>query len=348
MSDFQDKKDTSWLDNLRVVATISVIFLHVAAPFLYKFGKIGSFDWWTANVYDSLVRFCVPVFVMITGALLLPKDYQLEDYLKKRVTRIILPFLFWILIYLIHVLSLLKNGFKLPFLEILTIGSTKFAYKTTYHFWYIYMIIGIYLFIPILSKWVKRATEKEILYFLLLWVVAIIIAQPLFSTYIPDFNLKYFSGFVGYIVLGYYLSIRNFEKVKNIRIISFLIFTTGVLLTIFGTYFLSKYNGRFIIDLYTYFSPNVVIAAVGLFLFFKQTNLTNPKLKIVRKFINKHSFGIYFVHILVLFYLNKFGINGAVFGPILGIPITTIVCLAVSSLIIYLLKKLPFGDKFAG
>ncbi|WP_165501854.1 acyltransferase [Pedobacter frigiditerrae] len=348
MSDFQQKEDTSWLDNLRVVATISVIFLHVAAPFLYKFDKISGFNWWTANVYDSLVRFCVPIFVMITGALLLPKDYELSDYLKKRVTRIILPFIFWISIYLLHVLSTLKNGFKLPFLEMLNIGSTKIAYKTTYHFWYIYMIIGIYLFIPILSKWVKRATEKDIIYFLVLWVIAIIIANPLFLKHIPDFNLKYFSGFVGYVVLGYYLSIRNFEKVKHIRTISFFIFTTGVLLTIFGTYFLSISNGRFTIDLYTYFSPNVVIAAIGLFLFFKHTNLVNPQLKVIRKFTNKHSFGIYFVHILVLYYLSRFGVNGAVFGVVFGIPLTTILCLAISGLIIYLLKKLPFGDKLAG
>ncbi|TKC05662.1 hypothetical protein FA048_18290 [Pedobacter polaris] len=340
MSDFKLKEDTSWLDNLRVIATISVIFLHVAAPFLYKFTKISGFNWWTANVYDSLVRFSVPIFVMITGALLLPKDYQLNDYLKKRVVRIIFPFLFWISIYSIHVLYLLKNGFKLPFLQMLTIGSTTFAYRTTYHFWYIYMIIGIYLFIPILSKWIKNAKEKEIHYFLLLWIVAIIIAQPLFSKYVPDFNLQYFAGFIGYVVLGYYLSIRNFENVKHIKAIALLIFATGVLLTVFGTYFLSLISGRFVIDLYTYFSPNVIIAAVGLFLFFKHINLANPIWKAIRKFINKHSFGIYFIHILVLFYLNKSGINGAVLGPAFGIPFATLACLCISGLMIYLLKKI--------
>lgn len=347
MTHFQSKEDTSWLDNLRVTATISVIFLHVAAPFLSKFGNISNFNWWTANVYDSLVRFSVPVFVMITGALLLPKEYQLNDYLKKRVVRIVFPFAFWITVYLIHVLSLLKNGFKLPFLDMLTIGATKFANQTTYHFWYIYMIIGIYLFIPIISKWAKKATEREILYFLLLWSIAIAIAQPIFFNYVPDFNLKYFAGFIGYIVLGYYLFVKNLENVKHIKAISFFIFIFGVLITIFGTYFLSYYNDRFIIDLYNYFSPNVVIAAIGLFLFFKHIKLENSQLKIVRKFINKHSFGIYLVHILVLFYLNKFGVNGALFGPILGIPITALLCLAISSLIIFLLKKLHLG-KLAG
>jgi surface polysaccharide O-acyltransferase-like enzyme len=347
MTHIQSKEDTSWLDNLRVTATISVIFLHVAAPFLYKFDKISSFNWFTGNVYDSLVRFSVPIFVMITGALLIPKDDQLNDYLKKRVIRILYPFIFWITVYLIHVLSLLKNGFKLPFLDMLTIGTTKFSNQTTYHFWYIYMIIGIYLFIPIISKWAKNATEKEILYFLTLWIIAIIIAQPILFNYVPDFNLKYFSGFIGYAILGYYLSVKNFENVKHIKAISFFIFIVGVLLTIFGTYFLSYYNDRFMVNLYAYFSPNVVISAIGLFMFFKYLKIENPQLKIIRKFINKHSFGIYFVHILVLFYLNKYGINGALFGPLLGIPLTALTCLAISSLIIFLLKKLHLG-KFVG
>lgn len=343
MSDFKVKEDTSWLDNLRVIATISVIFLHLAAPFLYKFTKISGFNWWTANVYDSLVRFCVPVFVMITGALLLPKDYQLGDYLKKRVARIIYPFLFWITVYSVHILFILKNGFELPFAKMLTISSSDFGYKTTYHFWYIYMIIGIYLFIPIISKWVKSAKEKEILYFIILWLITIVIAIPIFSKHLPNFNLKYFGGFIGYIVLGYYLSIRNFESEKNIKLISFLIFAFGVLLTIFGTYFLSIYNGKFIIYLYTYFSPNVIIAAIGLFLFFKHINITNTKVKTIRKTINTQSFGIYFIHILVLFWLNRFGFNGNILSPAIGIPLTTLACLSVSCLLIFVLKKLGLG-----
>ena len=148
---------------------------------------------------------------------------------------------------------------------------------------------------------------------------------------------------MGYIVLGYYLSIRNFETIKHIKLISFLIFVLGVLLTIFGTYFLSIYNGRFTIDLYTYFSPNVIIAAIGLFLFFKHINIINPKVKVIRKTINTNSFGMYFIHILVLYWLNKFGLNGAVFSPSIGIPLTTLVCLSISCLLIFVLKKIGLG-----
>ena len=340
MSDFKIKDDTSWLDNLRVIATISVVLLHVAAPLLYRYSNFDASNWLTANFYDSLVRFCVPVFVMITGALLLKKDYRLADYLKKRVARIIYPFLFWISIYSVHALIILKNGFQQPLLAILTISDSKFGYKTTYHFWYIYMIIGIYFLIPLISRWIRNAKEKEILYFLTIWFLVVTLTHPMFDEYLPTFNLKYFGGFVGYLVLGYYLSVKNFEKVKNIGIISFLTFILGVFLTAFGTYSLSIYKGNFKTDLYTYFSPNVIIAAISLFLFIKHINIKNNKLISIRNRINKHSFGIYFVHVMVLYWLNRFGLNGSTFGPAIGIPLTTLVCLVISSSLIFLLKKL--------
>lgn len=340
MSDFKIKDDTSWLDNLRVIATISVVLLHVAAPLLYRYANLSGFNWLTANFYDSLVRFCVPIFVMITGALLLNKDYPLAVYLKKRVARIIYPFLFWIIIYSIHILLILKDGFQLPFFDILTISASKFGYKTTYHFWYIYMIIGIYLLIPFISRLIRNAKEKQIIYFLMLWFLVVTLTHPIFDEYVPTFNMKYFGGFIGYLVLGYYLSVKNFEKVKSIRLISVVIFTFGVLLTAFGTYFLSVYKDLFTTDLYTYFSPNVMIAAIGLFLFIKHVNITNSKLIAVRKTINKHSFSIYFVHVLVLFWLNRFGLIGATFSPTIGIPLTTLACLVISSSLIFLLKKL--------
>ncbi|MFI5450605.1 acyltransferase [Pedobacter sp. UC225_61] len=342
MSDFKQKEDTSWLDNLRVFATISVIFLHVAAPFVTKFGKISMPNWWWANTYDGLVRFCVPVFVMLTGALLLPRAHTLKAYLKNRLVRIVIPFAFWTAIYICHAIYEKPNNYNLTFIV------DKLINGAAYHLWYIYMIIGIYLIIPIISTWIRKASEKEILYFLALWLISILATQPIISNYTPDFNLKYFSGFIGYLVLGHYLSSMKFENIKHIKLVSFSIFFAGVLLTIIGTYLLSSQKGKFIVDLYTYFSLNVVIAAIGIFLFFKQFTLKNKHLLKFRNFINRNSFGIYFVHILVLFYLNKAGINGSILTPKFGIFITTGLCLFCSCVIIHFLKKIPLGHKLVG
>lgn len=72
-----------WLDNIRAVSTIAVVILHVAAPILYKYGEITEENWNIGNFYDGMVRFCVPVFFMLSGALLLSKDYELSYFLKK-------------------------------------------------------------------------------------------------------------------------------------------------------------------------------------------------------------------------------------------------------------------------
>ena len=88
-----------WISNLRFVALLGVIILHTSAVLLAQFGKVPLADWLTADVYNALVRFSVPVFVMITGALNLATDYKPADFLKKRLVRIVIPFLFWSLVY---------------------------------------------------------------------------------------------------------------------------------------------------------------------------------------------------------------------------------------------------------
>ena len=84
---------------LRIIATFSVIVIHVSGPLVVKYGQISNFDWNIANFYDSISRYSVPMFFMISGALLLNKDYQLKDFLKKRLGKIALPFLFWSIFY---------------------------------------------------------------------------------------------------------------------------------------------------------------------------------------------------------------------------------------------------------
>jgi len=107
----------NWIDNLRVLATISVIFLHVSASVTAKFGSISFITWTIGNIYNSSVRFCVPIFVMITGALLLPKDYEISDFLKKKFIRVVLPFVFWGIIYLLFLVYVKDSqGYKFTFL----------------------------------------------------------------------------------------------------------------------------------------------------------------------------------------------------------------------------------------
>src|ERR1700678_113538 len=142
-----------WISNLRLISLYAVIVLHSSAQLLTAYGKVPVSDWWTADIFNAIVRFAVPVFVMITGALLLHREYEIGDFLKKRLTRVIVPFLFWSLVYVWY--SWYSEQVTFPgdawahakqVLHLLKTGATS------YHLWYVYMLIGLYFFIPVIGK----------------------------------------------------------------------------------------------------------------------------------------------------------------------------------------------------
>ena len=337
------KEKLIWLDNLRVISTIAVIILHVSAPILYKYGEISEVIWNTGNFYDGMVRFCVPVFFMLSGALLLSKDYELSYFLKKRFWRIIPPLIFWSLIYIFYDYVLVgEKSFTL--ISSIKMIIRNIFYGSKIHLWFVYTLLGLYLFIPILRKWIKNSNNNEILYFLIIWFATIIYSLPYFKTYLPNIPLTNFSGYIGYLVLGYYLSnltIRN----KYMPIIFIII---GIGITIYGTYYLTHKNNEFSQYFYGYLTPNVLLSSIGVFLILKNFTIKNNAIKKLILFLSNQSFGIYLVHILTLTLLSKIGINWQFANPIISIPITTIICILISSLIIYLLRKVKYGNYISG
>lgn len=350
MSENQVGNKMSWATNLRVAATISVILVHVTAEILYQYGYVSNFVWWTGNVYDSFVRFCVPVFVMLTGVLMLSRTYELSEFLKKRFSRIVLPFLFWSFVYAMFALNdNISGGHEMSFWEIIEWVIHLLLNGSSYHLWYIYMIIGIYLLVPILSKWIQNATEKEILYFILIWIFTLFINQPVLCIFRINIDLTYFSGFIGYLVLGYYLSIKSFSFPKRIINVTavFLVFI-GVSITIFGTYFLSHDSNSFEEYFYNYNTLNILMVSVGLFLFFKNLEITNSIVVQISNFISKYSYGIYLVHVLILRFMRAIKIDYDFINPAFAIPLVTLICLLISTVIIYSINKLPYGKYISG
>src|SRR3984885_4937243 len=132
-------QNIDWISNLRLIALYAVVILHCTSPLLMGFGKVPMADWWEADFLNALVRFAVPVFVMITGALLLGREYEIGDFLKKRLTRVVIPFLFWSLVYIWYSWYIEDITFDANIwfdvkevLHLLKIGAS-------YHLWYVYM-----------------------------------------------------------------------------------------------------------------------------------------------------------------------------------------------------------------
>ena len=158
------------LDAARWLAAVAVVMLHGAATVVSDPAAYGSGAWLAANLCDSAARWCVPVFVMISGALLLdperPQDAR--RFYSRRVARICAPLLFWTLFYLLWrtALDWIDDG-RLD----LSFWPRKLAHgEPYYHLWYLYMIVGLYLFAPLVRALAARSSRQA----RALWVVGIL------------------------------------------------------------------------------------------------------------------------------------------------------------------------------
>lgn len=333
------KENLAWADNLRVASTIGVIAVHASASFPPLFGQIPQTIWWTGNILDCLARFCVPVFIMLSGVLLLRSYSPPARFFRKRFLRIVFPFIFWCLTYSLLQLAV-KTGqlWQMSALEYLRLFWVQLIEDgISYHFWYVYMILGLYILIPIVGGAIRRVSNSTLLGFTGIWFL-LILCLDLFAVNfrVPDV-LRYF----GYLPLGYFLGNKDFGR--NVRLISVLLITSGLAITSLGTFWLSARIDEFNPILYGYASPNILIYSVGVFLFFKSADWKPPGP--LRAYINKFSYGIYLVHVLVLSQVKLPWLSDY---PLAGIPLTVIICLAASGLLVFLINKLPGGKYISG
>jgi len=345
----QSLQKISWYDNLRALATIGVIGIHVSSGYVPVTGTISATDFWIGNLFDSLSRFAVPIFVMLSGALLLSKEYSIDVFLKKRMIRILLPFLFWSLAYIANsIANDFLDGSYPGLIDIAKSLFINFRDGSTPHFWYIYMIIGLYLFIPIIGKAIRHSTEKEMLYFLCIWLGVIILNQPVFVKFKPQIDFTYFSGYLGYLVLGYFLANKTLKSEKQSNVLGILLIVFGLLSTVLGTFIIHLKTNEYVSTFYEPLSPNILLYASGLFLLCKNRDLNYKPFVLFRNFISKYSYGIFLVHVLVLSKLDDFGIRWNFIHPIIGIPFTIVVCLIISAVIVFLIHKIPYGKYISG
>jgi len=336
-----------WINSLRVLAMLMVMVIHTSSPLIMSYGNVPLTYWLWGDFYNGLSRFGVPVFVMITGALLLHRDYELGSFLKKRLGRVIVPFLFWSLIYIVYAWYNEDITFTAD-----TWTNTKMVlhllkYGSFYHLWYVYMLIGLYFLIPILSKFVRNATDTEILYFLAMWLAVMMLAQPYLKRFDPQVDLHYFGGYAGYLVLGHYLAFKEFPAKYN-RNWFLALFIISIVVIVAGTYFACLYYKGLSTLLYEPISPTIVLLSASVFLLgrFTVVNLP-PRLKKARDFIGSYTFGIYLCHALILTIMDDpdyhININYKFCTPALSIPITAVICFGVSLLLVYAISKIPFG-----
>ncbi len=345
----RDSTLSTGIDNLRFLATVGVILLHVSAALLPHFSSL-PFDYWVSGLaFNAATRWCVPAFVMISGALLLPKEMPVREFIQKRFSRILFPFLFYAGLYLLWFLSLrLLYGHHNSPQDTWLWLSHKLKSGVSYHFWFVYMILGLYLFIPVLGKWIRQSTDKEILGFIILWFVANQVNDSGILAPWYKNELGYFSGYIGYLVWGYYLAHRFTISKTGAKQAAAGLILSGYFVMFFSSLFVSIGAGKMIGSFYSNFSPCVVAIASGLFLLCRVLPGNNRWWNASAGFVCRYSFGIYLIHLLALKWLTMCSIHWNMFHPALAIPVTTVLCLLLSAGLVWLIRMLPLGDKISG
>lgn len=366
----QKNQHIVWLDVVRFIAMFTVVCCHCTDPFNFYPGtapNIGEIKLWGA-IYGSVLRPCVPLFVMITGALLLPVRGDASTFYKKRIPRVFYPFLIWSVLYnlfpwITGLLGLnpqiildffpyageevMQQSFSVS-LEYILMIPFNFSILAV-HMWYIYLLIGLYLYLPVFSAWVEKASERAKLMFLLAWGVTLLL--PYYYQFVSNYlwgtcswnsfgTLYAFAGFNGYLLLGHYL--KNLEwSLKKTLAIGIPMFAVGYAVTFLGFRHITalpEYTDEMLELFFTYCSLNVVMMTIPVFMLAKKVKVNSERMKKALANLTVCGFGIYMIH--YFFTGPSVVLMRAIDMPIgLQIPVAAILAFAVSWGLVWLIYR---------
>ena len=341
-----------YIDLLKLLSILSIITLHV-------------FKVWTQTEimgiriygFTALVKFGVPVFIMISGALLLNREIEIGSFLKKKVNRIVYPFIFFYILTCLFV-----------FLNHQTHEQTQniFAFR-----WYFWMILGVYLSIPVINKYILHSKLKELEYFIILFLFAAVFYEITYYFGITQyFYLTLFLSPLGYLVLGYYLSKKEFNMSANkIITLSIIIFALTTFLKSCGIWgylpFIENYaaNTSPMLSSWLDVSFLQIIQAASIFVGIKYLYLSSSGIysyikkflqsNIISKFVlsvSRASYGMYLMNLmttLLLYYdLQPLTLTGT--QVCLTIVLASLAIFFISWIIIVILGKIPYIKVLSG
>lgn len=370
---------SGWIDVLRIMACMMVVLSHCCDGFVAQFDTDRA-SFLTGTLIGSLMRASVPLFVMMTGALLLPlrSGTSMGSFYRKRIGRIAVPLVFWS-----FALPLLAYAYfrgpgaasTNPSVDLSAYTSEglvnklwtwvlNFNFDTT-PLWYLYMLAGLYLIIPVIDAWLRQASQKDERTFLFIWSATLFI--PYLKLFAPalgytgnygnmeifgecDWNafgtFYYASGFIGYIVLAHYL-IKYPLKWSNAKLYSVnaALFAIGYAITAGGYVWMqSRFPGN-----YAYLEIVWLFNGVNVFLMTFAMFTTVQRMAAAPrpwlKYIASLTFGIYLCHfIFIMIGYDLFDI--AALPLVLRILSMFVFTFTSAAIVTALMRLTPFTRRF--
>lgn len=328
-----------FLDRLRVLACFMVCMIHVCSYNFYNVSIDGT-NFMAMNIYDSIVRCSVPIFVMISGYIFLNRDINYKTLIQKHVLKMLIVFVVFLGLYY----------FLLPFIAGDRLNNSV-SYK---HLWFLIMMAMLYLITPILKKITEDINvERLFLLFMFIFKIALPNLEDFFtdlslftlSSYVSRIleflgtvNIRNFFDYSLYYVLGHYLSKVDLNKTK--RIIIYILGIVGLLITYYMTKIVTIHTQVIDVTYYQNFMINIFLVSIALFVLFKYNFNTKPNDDKLLLTLSKASFGVYLIHIFIIHLIAYFGLNTLSFSAFLSIPVITILVYLLSTILIILALKI--------
>ncbi len=329
------------LDILRVISLWAVIWVHVGGMETSVLPVDDHNCQWLIFL-KSIMTWEIPVYVMISGRFFLDPDRKMPfSKIRKAVGRLALAFVIWNVLYQIYyILSDYYTGLNWK-------GMLSQALIGPYHFWYLYMIIGLYLITPFLRKIAedKQLSEYFIgLFFVLMvltkYIVKLPFVGPTVNSMLDSMSMKFVLGYSGYYVLGYYLYryplSNKWERLMYVCAAVFLFAgaTTNTVYSVLEGAYTERFTG--------YTNPNTIIIATAIYtLFIKRIDEMRFSEKVTQLILklSEHSFGIYLLHALILDLFATLDIKPTVIHPVLAMPLITLMAFMVTYILIAIIRK---------
>lgn len=290
------KKRMLWADSIRIVAIYLVVQIHTAMSFF-------SYAPWSILIKITVI--CIPLLVMLSGALLLNKQESYQVFFKKRSLKVLVPWIFWTIIYMFYFLFLVDpKGVSAQFFNdnhSIVIQWLHFFVRMFFStLWFFPLIFGLYLITPIIRIFIKNGNKKDIYYFLLLWffsfsLMPYLLKSSLFPYWEPNVSFTIMQ-YCGYFILGSVLISSKFKKLTIKRLLLLVMFS--VLIVFFNTNLLSSFLSL----------GTVIISTITFYCLFVFSNSIDKKISISQRSIiatiSGAALGIYVVHQIVFDYFK--------------------------------------------